>query len=344
MKTWNDLIELAKKNVHPKKAAAANADGRITKEKSAAKPKTAGVAAPHTGHRLRMRERFENDPELNTFAEHEVLEMLLFNSVCRKDTNALAHKLIAEFGSLANVMDASFDSLRKAGLNDASVAQIKQVLAVANYYLLNKYKQCAYMKNTNEVTSYFGVYFANMNHECVVAALLDASGRLLSTVNLGKGGPTSTEIDAYKLLSAVDAKGAVRVVLMHNHPAGNLLPSTTDISTTGNIMVQLAILQAALIDHIVFGSYGNYFSFYHNGLISALGERCNAFIGNEGQYLNENVRLLSYKGKSKHLSYESFERLENKILRDVDDFSPAYFDELLDAVKKAPVFGNYLDN
>ena len=290
-----------------------------------------------------MRERFEQDPELNTFAEHEVLELLLFNSVCRKDTNALAHKLINEFGSLVNVLDASFDSLRRAGLSDTSAAQIKQVLAVSNYYLLNKMKSCVYVNNINQVAGFFGVFFANRNNECVYVALLDANGKVLTLLNLGKGGPMSTEIDTYKLLAAVSSKGAVRVVLMHNHPAGNLVPSRTDISTTGNIMVQLAIMQASLLDHIVFGSNGEYFSFYQNGLMTALTDRCRAFMGGEKSdsgRLNDNLKFRKYNCKGKSLNYESYATLENEILRDLDDFDAQDIEELAIAVKKDPVFGN----
>lgn len=355
MKNWNDFIALSKKNKSDKtksvKTDKTNSADKLSDSSENAtkeiKMKKKTNVSIHSGHRSRMRERFEKDPDLETFAEHEVLELLLYNSVCRKDTNALAHKLINEFGSLENVMDASFDSLRKAGLSEASAAQIKQVLAISNYYLLNKNKKCIFLKSIYEVSGYFGVYFASKNNECVYAALLDANGKILTAINLGRGGPTSTDVDTYKLLSAVSAKGAVRVVLMHNHPAGNLLPSVADLSTTGNIMIQLTIMQATLIDHIVFGSNGNYFSFHQNGLISALTDRCRFFMGNEDrQYVSQSSGLLFDTGSSKGkiLNYNSFKQLEDKIVDELEYVDSDDFKIMAKNVKSNPVISNFYKN
>lgn len=355
MKTWQDLIELSKRNAENKKAkndllnsSQSNADrarNKLPSEQSVIVKKSAPAKSIHDGHRSRMRERFQNDQELEGFAEHEVLELLLFNSVCRKDTNALAHRLINEFGSIVDVMDASFDSLKKAGLNDASIVQIKQVLAVSNYYLRSKFKRCVYLKNVVDVAAYFGTYFANRNHECVYVAFLDAESKILNAINIGKGGATSTDIDTYKLISSASSTGAVKVLLMHNHPSGNLLPSSADIATTGNLMVMLTIIGATLMDHIVFGSSGNYFSFHDNGLMSALGDRCYTFIGceNRSKYICDNAKLV-YGGKGKRLNLKSYETLERQVLDDIENFGVEDFSELAKSINCDPKIGNYLKN
>lgn len=141
MKSWDDLKETAglgksvdsddsidgvlppvdddgaNKSKTPRAVSSASKPVKKTeKAKEGNEKRSSGSSAKgiHDGHRERMRRRHELDPDMTTFAPHEALEYLLFNSVYRRNTNNIAHDLIARFGSLANVFDASFDSLRRA--------------------------------------------------------------------------------------------------------------------------------------------------------------------------------------------------------------------------------------
>lgn len=80
-------------------------------------------AAPHSGHRARMKARVLQG-EAAALQDHQLLEMLLYYSVRRRDTNELAHRLINHFGSLKNVLSASSQELTDFGLNERSAAVI----------------------------------------------------------------------------------------------------------------------------------------------------------------------------------------------------------------------------
>lgn len=87
----------------------------------------------HKGHRKRVIERFVNFG-FDSFAEHEVLEMLLFYSIPRKNTNPIAHKLVSQFGSLKNVFNAELSELTKAGLTENSAVLIKAIPELVRIY------------------------------------------------------------------------------------------------------------------------------------------------------------------------------------------------------------------
>ncbi len=369
MKSWDDLKETAglgksvdsddsidgvlppvdddgaNKSKTPRAVSSASKPVKKTeKAKEGNEKRSSGSSAKgiHDGHRERMRRRHELDPDMTTFAPHEALEYLLFNSVYRRNTNNIAHDLIARFGSLANVFDASFDSLRRAGLSESSISQIKQVLPLANMYNLEKHERARALGSSYDIADHFHTFFMNKSTECVYAALLNAGNKPITTINVGKGDNTSVQIDVFGLLSAAKDKHAVKVVLMHNHPGGIMIPSKADLISTGNIMVQLASVSSMLTDHIIFGPNGSYFSFYQNGLVDMLVERCRLFLGiNVRSPSERSGDRVSYVGSGKLLSYESVSALEDKINASEDFIVD--MDEVVERLNADPVISKVRD-
>ena len=92
----------------------------------------------HAKHRARMQERVERDG-LDSLAEHEALEYLLFLSIPRADTNALAHRLIQHFGDFCKVLEAEPEELmRVEGVGPKSARLISTVMACSRYYRAEK--------------------------------------------------------------------------------------------------------------------------------------------------------------------------------------------------------------
>ncbi|MEG2852596.1 MAG: UPF0758 domain-containing protein, partial [Hydrogenoanaerobacterium sp.] len=105
---------------------------------------------PHAGHRKRLRERFIKNG-LDNFEKHNVLELLLFNSVPRQDTNELAHRLMEEFGSLSGVFDAPVEELMKLdGIGENSAVLIKLIPAISKVYLDDKNTIGTLVRSTDE--------------------------------------------------------------------------------------------------------------------------------------------------------------------------------------------------
>ena len=109
----------------------------------------------HEGHRKRLKQRFINDG-LSTFEDHNVLELLLFYSIPRSDTNEIGHKLLKTFGSLSNVFDAPIEELCKVeGIGEHSAVLIKLIPEICNIYSTDKTENIKVINSTNLAGRYF---------------------------------------------------------------------------------------------------------------------------------------------------------------------------------------------
>ena len=109
----------------------------------------------HEGHRKRLKQRFINDG-LSTFEDHNILELLLFYSVPRSDTNEIGHKLLKQFGSLSNVFDAPVEELMKVeGIGEHSAVLIKLIPEICNIYHTDKTENVTVINSTNLAGRYF---------------------------------------------------------------------------------------------------------------------------------------------------------------------------------------------
>lgn len=260
-------------------------------------------ANTHDGHRKRMRARLKNDLDMVSYAEHEMLEQLLFYGIPRKNTNELAHLLINTFGSYGNVFGASLAALEKVkGMTENAAMLIKIIGPISRAVGVSRTKGKKFLYTSDDALMHFESHFINEPREVAFAACLDIGNRIINVTNIGKGSGAETSIDMQKLIEAVSSSHADKVVLMHNHPSGNLSPSDEDIFATNLALVSLVSVNAKLIDHIIFTPNGQYFSFYQNRIIDALVENANRFLAasnisdmlnydNKINYYDKGVRL-----------------------------------------------------
>ena len=207
----------------------------------------------HSGHRQRVRERFLAEG-LDHFSEHQVLEMLLFYCCPRKDTNELAHQLIAEFGSLEQVLEAPVSELvkvREIGQNAATF--ISFASAFSRYYMVCKAKdQGDILPSVEECIRYLQPYFLGRTNEAVFLLCLDSKCKVLTCKLVGEGSVNSAGVSIRKLVEIALATKASSVVLAHNHPSGLAIPSPEDVLTTEKAAAALRSVDVILSDHIVF--------------------------------------------------------------------------------------------
>ena len=208
----------------------------------------------HDGHRERMRNRYFKNG-LSDFEPHEALEMLLYFTTPRKDTNEIAHELIQHFGSFSAVMSASSDELRKVkGIGDQAAMLISMILPLHRMYLLESDKNIKHFNTSEQCGIYLQNYFSNISNEIVVAMLLDGQCKLLAVEEISNGINTVAPISPKRLLEVVLKHNASSVVLSHNHPGGLPLPSRPDIQTTIRIKELLDNIGVKLLDHIIVGA------------------------------------------------------------------------------------------
>ncbi len=212
----------------------------------------AGNKGIHDGHRDRVRERFLNEG-LNGFMDHQVIELLLFYGVPRKDTNDIAHKLLDHFGSFSAVFDASLECLMECGLSRSCASLIKLIPSVCSRYYIDKYKSDnkSTKINSDNIGECILPYFIGRDEEQVLLLLVDPKGNRLFCDIISKGSFTASEVNIRYILQLCVKYKAYGAVLAHNHPSGVALPSAQDIKLTKKLKSSLSSISVCLMDHLI---------------------------------------------------------------------------------------------
>ncbi len=209
---------------------------------------------PHSGHRERLRERLiEQGP--GSFSDEELLEVLLFYSVPRKDTYLLSHGLTESFSSLYNLFSASSESLRSAGLKDSSVALFALVRELFNRYESERDGRRVF-KSIGEVDDFFIGRLRGLDEEHFAALFVDNAGRLKKYRDFGRGNLSHVDVDLRSVVSEALGVNATGVFFAHNHPNGLSAPSQSDVLATAGLVEHLAALGIKVFDHIIVSADG----------------------------------------------------------------------------------------
>lgn len=205
----------------------------------------------HTDHRARMRARVKKYG-LDSLAEHEALEYLLYYVIPRRDTNPTAHALLERFGSFAGVLEASeADLCQVPGVGPAAAGFLHTLLETDRCYLLSRARQRRRLDTTEKCAEYLIPFFRGETHEKLLMLALDDRNRLLRTVWLDEGSAGGVDVSVRSIGAQAVSAGAAAIVLAHNHPDGVPLPSRDDLLSTSVAMRALALLDIRVQDHII---------------------------------------------------------------------------------------------
>ncbi len=221
----------------------------------------------HDGHRQRMRDRFLRHG-LSGFSEHEVLEMLLYYAIPRVNTNDLAHRLIARFGSLYSVLCADMEELRQVkGVTENAAVLLKMLPAI--------YPKCLRENNTEhslydpgDSMLYFQKVFAFDTVEVLRIACLRNDLRMQSCEIIAQGKIARVESTVEDIVRHCTQQNCSNVMIAHNHPVAAALPSAQDIASTHHLFQKLDFYNICLIDHIIVGANGDVHSMRKSGVFS----------------------------------------------------------------------------
>jgi DNA repair protein RadC len=182
----------------------------------------------------------------------QVLELLLFYCVPRRDTNPIAHELLRAFGSLAQVMDAPVEELAKIpGMGENAATFLSLVTAAGRYYQKDKIQNVKVLTNIDACGRHLVPCFYGKRNETVYILCLDAKCKLLCCKEIGEGSVNSAAVPVRKIVEAALAVGASTVILAHNHPSGIAVPSREDVMTTRHLATVLGAMDMILADHVV---------------------------------------------------------------------------------------------
>ena len=220
----------------------------------------------HKDHRKRKRQQFY-DHGSDAFADHELLELLLFYGIARKDVNTLAHALIDEFGSLDAVFAAPLDALESVdGIGTQTAILLKLVPHLMHRAHLTSLKNDIPLDTVERIGDFFSELFTCEGNEVMYQLCLDAKGRKLSCRKVAEGDPASVALNLRQIVQNALKCNAVMVAIAHNHPSGVAFPSHGDKIATRQIADALSAVNVQLVDHIVLAG-GDYISFRHDGLL-----------------------------------------------------------------------------
>lgn len=204
----------------------------------------------HKNHRKRMIDKYMSGGR-DSMPDHELLEILLFSSLKRVNTNPLAHALIKRFGSLAAVFDADIEELLKVdGIGFSSAFLIKEIPYLWSRYELSL-KNGIIFDSMEKIGEYFVSLYKGATREAVYLMMLDNSNKLIECRLLSQGSVDSAELSARKITEAALSRNSSRLVLAHNHPGGTTQPSDSDITFTRAMRRALAPIDLQLMEHII---------------------------------------------------------------------------------------------
>lgn len=220
----------------------------------------------HDGHRKRMRQRFLSSG-LEGFADHEVLELLLYYVIRQQNTNPPAHALLERYGSLSAVLEAPMEDLKKVkGVGEESATLLHLVSQVSRRArLADAWEQA--LNSTDQVGSYLLELFAGLRRERLYQLCLDQKGKLIACKLLSEGNANSAGLNIRLLVENAILTSASQVILAHNHPSGVALPSQDDFNTTEQARTALETIGVKLRDHVIVAD-GDYVSMADSGFLA----------------------------------------------------------------------------
>ncbi|MGC2140840.1 MAG: DNA repair protein RadC [Methylovirgula sp.] len=212
--------------------------------------------AHYVGHRERLRERFMKAGG-KALADYELLELVLFRAIPRRDIKALAKALLARFGSFAEVVAARPERLKEIeGLGAAAIVELKIVAEAAKRFAKVKIEKRSSMGSFSAVLDYCRTAMAFLDREEFRILFLDKKNGLIADEVQSIGTVDHAPVYPREIMRRALELNATALILVHNHPSGEPSPSTIDIQLTNQIVALGKSLNVAVHDHLIIGREG----------------------------------------------------------------------------------------
>ena len=239
-------------------------------EKDSAETKAEKSKKPeHSGHRQRIIQKLEKDVLL----DHEILEIFLFNAVPRKNTNGLAHALLAEFKSVRGVFSAKFDDLKKVkGVGDSVAAYIVCAGQIFEKFYELENSGIPKIFENQSFSQFVKTEYAKARVEVLDFYFLDKDRKIFNRQRFSCSDLSSVDVEPSEISKMLFGNKPVAIVAVHNHPFGPCTPSATDDETTAKFQAVFSFHNVVFCDHFIYGSDGVY-SYYMAGKMSQYAQK-----------------------------------------------------------------------
>ena len=222
---------------------------------------------PHYhGHRERLRERFLRGGE-TALQDYELMELVLFRAIPRRDVKPLAKEIIDHFGGFAEAISADIERLREVkGLGEAAAIELKIIQAAALKLSQGRVMQRPAIGSWNQLIAYCRAAMGFEVNEQFRVLFLDSKNRLIADEVQQRGTVNHTPVYPREIVKRALELSSTAIILVHNHPSGDPTPSSADIKMTKEIVEAAKALKVEVHDHLVIGR-GAPASFRSLGLI-----------------------------------------------------------------------------
>lgn len=210
-----------------------------------------------SGHRQRLRARFLTGGS-DALPDYELLELVLFRAIPRRDTKPIAKRLLARFGSFADVVNAPEKLLKEIdGVGDAVVSELKLINAAALRLGKSTLSNRPILSSWNDVISYLTAAQAFSKQEQFRVLFLDRKNRLIADEVQSEGSVDHTPVYIREVVKRALEHSASALLLVHNHPSGDPTPSRADVTMTKQIVEAARPLGITVHDHVIIGRDGH---------------------------------------------------------------------------------------
>ena len=222
------------------------------------------MANEHEGHRQRIREKLET----GTLLDHELLEILLFPSLPRRNTNDIAHRLLQRFGSVQEVFTATTEELMKVkGVGQSTAANLRCIGIVYRKYFAKKPQSYEGRYDSQNFLSYINEQYPFVDCEVFDIYCVGKRSEITKRKRFTNDDEMEAKISASALSKLLMEERPSGIVLVHNHPVGNSQPSKKDDEATSLCQVVCGMHGVMFCDHLIYSSYG-VFSYYSSGKLA----------------------------------------------------------------------------
>jgi DNA repair protein RadC len=209
------------------------------------------------GHRQRLRGRFRA-AGADAIADYELIEMILFRVFPRGDTKPIAKRLMARFGSFADVINAPAERLMEVeGVGARAVDELKLVKAAALRLMQGEIKGRPVLGTWNTVLAYCRAAQGFDDRECFRILFLDKKNQLIADEVQQEGTVDHTPVYVREVVKRALELASTALILVHNHPSGDPTPSRADVEMTRAIVTAAKPLGVTIHDHIIVGRSGH---------------------------------------------------------------------------------------
>ena len=220
----------------------------------------------HFGHRQRLR-NMVNNTDVLSLPEHQILELMLTFVLPQRDVNPLAHEILNEFGSLANVFEASVDDLLKVkGVGQVTANFLSFCSKIPEIYKNSKANAKVTLNNVKEIIKYLKSTIDFSSVEKFYYVCLNGKGDVLCFKSIGSGSISQLYVNNREFIQQILRYPTQAVIICHTHPHGEPKPSPEDVVFTKNMVEMLESLNIRLCDHVILSPDGHY-SFFQQRIV-----------------------------------------------------------------------------